>query len=61
MIALPQLEIDDVPFSAERIPDDAFTVMREKNLARWPTGAEIDINEAAAYHKAMPKHKQLVG
>ena len=59
MIALPQLEIDDVPFSAERLPEDAFAVMREKNLARWPTGAEIDIDEAAAYHRAMPKHKQL--
>ena len=34
MIALPQLEIDDLPFTAKRIPDDAFAVMREKNLAR---------------------------
>lgn len=59
MVALPQLEIDDLPFSAERIPDDAFAVMREKNLARWPTGAEIDLEEAAAYHRALPQHKQL--
>lgn len=59
MVALPQLEIDDLPFSAERIPEDAFAVMREKNLARWPTGAEIDLEEAAAYHRALPQHKQL--
>lgn len=59
MVALPQLELDDLPFCADRIPDDAFAMMREKNLARWPTGAEIDIEEAAAYHRALPEHKQL--
>ena len=55
----PQPDPDGLEFSAERIPDDVFDAMRERNLARWPTGAEIDLEEAAAYHLAMPKHKQL--
>lgn len=54
-----QPDVDTWPLSAKRIPDDIFEVMREKNLARWPTGAEIDIDEAAAYQLALPKHKQL--
>ena len=47
------------PFSAARIDDDAFAAMRRENLARWPTGAEVDIDEAVAYHQAMPAHKNL--
>jgi methylaspartate mutase epsilon subunit len=48
-----------LPFSAERIPDDVFADMRRVNLARWPTGAEIDLEEVAEYHRNLPKHKQL--
>ena len=59
MVALPQRDADDIPFSAARIDDDVFDIMRAKNLARWPTGAEVDIEEAAAFHKSLPKHKQL--
>lgn len=59
MVALPQREPDDVPFSAARFDDDAFNAMRTRNLARWPTGAEVDVEEAAAFHRALPKHKQL--
>lgn len=47
------------PFSAARIDDDVFATMRRENLARWPTGAEVDIDEAVAYHQAMPAHKNL--
>jgi methylaspartate mutase epsilon subunit len=47
------------PFSAARIDDDVFAAMRRENLARWPTGAEVDIDEAVAYHQAMPAHKNL--
>jgi methylaspartate mutase epsilon subunit len=54
-----QPNVDNWPLTAKRIPDDVFAVMREKNLARWPTGAEVDIDEAAEYHLNLPKHKQL--
>jgi methylaspartate mutase epsilon subunit len=33
--------------------------MRAENLARWPTGAQVDIDEAVVFHKSLPAHKQL--
>ena len=45
--------------SASPIPWDEFAAMRRDNLARWPTGAQVDIDEAVAYHKAMPQAKSL--
>src|SRR5487761_2525285 len=45
--------------SEARIPDDAFAQMRRANLARWPTGAEVDFDAAVARHKSMPLHKRL--
>ena len=47
------------PFGAARIPEDEFLSMRRQNLARWPTGAEVDVDEAAEYHRGLPPHKQL--
>ncbi len=47
------------PFSAARIDDDAFASMRRANLARWPTGAEVELDEAVAFHKSLPAHKNL--
>jgi len=52
-------ETTRLPFSAARIDDDAFAAMRAENLTRWPTGAEVDIDEAVAYHRAMPARKNL--
>ena len=47
------------PLTAAEIPADEFALMRKANLARWPTGAEVDIDEAAAFHRSLPKRKQL--
>jgi methylaspartate mutase epsilon subunit len=47
------------PFSQREIPADDFAAMRRDNLARWPTGALVDLDAAVARHKALPKHKQL--
>jgi methylaspartate mutase epsilon subunit len=47
------------PLTDACIDDDAFDAMRRENLARWPTGAEVDMEEAAEYLKALPKHKNL--
>lgn len=47
------------PFSAEQFPADVFADMRQRNLSRWQTGAEVDIDEAVAFHKSMPQTKQL--
>lgn len=48
-----------LPFSESQIPADAFARMREENLTRWPTGREIDVDEAVAFHQSLPDHKQL--
>jgi methylaspartate mutase epsilon subunit len=45
--------------SEARIADDVFADMRKANLARWPSGAGVDFDEAVAVHKALPRHKQL--
>ena len=50
---------DDMTLSAAAIPADDFATMRAENLARWPTGAEVDLEEAAEFHKSLPEHKQL--
>jgi len=47
------------PFSQREIPADEFAIMRKENLARWPTGALVDIDAAVARHKSLPRHKQL--
>ena len=56
--ALQRLETAP-PFAAARIPEDEFLSMRRENLARWPTGGEVNLDEAAEYHRGLPPHKQL--
>ena len=45
--------------SETAIARDEFLAMRAANLARWPTGAAVDFDEAVAFHHAQPSHKQL--
>jgi len=59
MVAIAKLREAKPPLSAARIADDDFERMRRENLARWPTGALVDMDEAVAYHRALPRHKQL--
>src|SRR5688500_6353391 len=42
-----------------RIPADAFAAMRRENLARWPTGKDVDFEAAVERQKSLPRHKQL--
>jgi methylaspartate mutase epsilon subunit len=42
-----------------RIPEDVFAAMRKENLARWPTGGEVDFAAAVERHRGLPRHKQL--
>ena len=46
-------------FSADPIPEDLFHELRAENLARWPTGAEVQFDEAVDYHLSLPEHKRL--
>ncbi len=47
------------PLSQAEIPAHEFERIRRENLERWPTGAQIDIDEAVAFHNSLPKHKRL--
>ncbi len=49
MIKVKQQKIDDVTFAK----------MRQEQLAQWPTGKEVDIDEAVEYHKKMPDSKNF--
>lgn len=45
--------------SENRIPEDLFQAQRRENLARWPTGADVDFEAAVELHRSLPCHKQL--
>ncbi|QNM15253.1 MULTISPECIES: methylaspartate mutase subunit E [Fusobacterium] len=39
--------------------EEEFFEMREEVLKGWPTGAEVDLEEAVKYHKALPESKSF--
>ena len=41
----------------KRIPDDEFARLRQEVLAQWPTGKDVDLQEAVDYHKKMPESR----
>ena len=43
----------------KRIPDDEFNKLRKEVLTQWPTGKDVDLDEAVAYHKAMPESRNF--
>lgn len=38
----------------KRIPEDQFQALRREVLTQWPTGKDVDFQEAVDYHKSMP-------
>ncbi len=43
----------------KRIPEGEFMQLRQEVLAQWPTGKDVDLAEAVAYHKAMPVSRKF--
>ncbi len=43
----------------KRISDEEFYAIRKEVLNQWPTGREVDLEEAVAYHKAMPETRNF--
>ncbi len=39
----------------KRISDGEFEQLRKEVLNQWPTGKDVDLEEAIAYHKSMPE------
>lgn len=43
----------------KRLSDDEFYSLRREVLTQWPTGKDVDLEEAAEYHKAMPECRKF--
>jgi len=43
----------------QKIDEKTFAKMRQEQLAQWPTGKEVDIDEAVEYHKKLPDSKNF--
>jgi len=41
----------------KRLSDDEFLRERQEVLAQWPTGKEVDLDEAIEFHKSLPPGK----
>jgi methylaspartate mutase epsilon subunit len=44
----------------QRLTDEEFSKERKEVLNMWPTGKDVDIDEAIAYHRSMPRNKNFV-
>jgi len=47
-------------FRNKRIDQGEFLKERQSVLSMWPTGREVDLDEAIAYHKSLPDHKNFM-
>ena len=43
----------------KRISDGEFAQLRQEVLTQWPTGKDVDLEEAVAYHKSMPASRKF--
>ncbi len=43
----------------KRISNDEFFKLRQEILTQWPTGKDVDLEEAVAYHKSMPECRKF--
>ena len=43
----------------KRIEEDEFLKMRKEVLSGWPTGAEVDFDEAVEYQKKLPENRNF--
>ena len=43
----------------KRISNDEFFALRQEILTQWPTGKDVDLEEAVAYHKSMPESRNF--
>jgi len=43
----------------KRISDGEFAALRQEVLTQWPTGKDVNLEEAVAYHKAMPQSRNF--
>jgi len=44
----------------KKLDDDSFAAQRKEVLAMWPTGKDVDLDEAYVYNKSLPDDKNVV-
>lgn len=44
----------------KKLSEEEFFKQRKEVLASWPTGKEVDLEEAIEYHKSLPSNKNFV-
>ena len=44
----------------QKLSEDEFFRERRDVLKQWPTGKDVDLDEAIAFHKSLPPHKVFV-
>ena len=49
----------DTELKNQRIPDDAFMAERKEVLQQWPTGKDIDFQEAVDYQLSIPRERRF--
>ena len=54
------IDISKITVRDSKIPEDDFLKMHKKVLEIWPTGKEVDLEEAVAYNKSLPDDKNMV-
>jgi methylaspartate mutase epsilon subunit len=50
----------EIEVRQKRIDEDRFLEMRKDILSEWPTGQEVDLEEAVAYHRDLPESKNFM-
>ena len=43
----------------KKISEGEFYALREEILTQWPTGKDVNLQEAIDYHKAMPEYRDF--
>lgn len=43
----------------KKIPEGEFQKLRQEVLTQWPTGKDVNLEEAIAYHKSMPECRKF--
>lgn len=44
----------------KKLTEEEFFQERKEVLAQWPTGKDVDLDEAISFHKSLPPHKNWV-
>ncbi|MBI2858153.1 MAG: hypothetical protein HYX90_03645 [Chloroflexi bacterium] len=53
------MSVEGIPLKNKRWTDEQFAKYLAKVKSWWPTGQEVDLDEAVAYRQTMPDHRNL--